>query len=71
MFTRLCEICREDSAVIQCDNLLWLCKNCAISAGYDYQVYDLPDKPDEDEEEEEDDEESEDSDEYESETQPW
>jgi len=42
---RLCEICGEKLALVQCDNLLYLCKNCAISAGYNYQVYNLEDKP--------------------------
>jgi ribosome-binding protein aMBF1 (putative translation factor) len=41
---RLCEICGEKLALVQCDNLLYLCKNCAISAGYNYQVYNLEDK---------------------------
>jgi len=53
-----CEICWEKPALLQCDNLLYLCKNCAISAGYNYQVYNLKDKSiydDEDENNEEDD----------------
>jgi len=49
----LCEICASVPAVTRCDNGLDLCVDCAIGAGYNYQVYDLPDEDDEDEEEEE------------------
>ena len=52
-----CEICWEEPATIECDDGIWRCDNCAISAGYAYLVDekdDLFQELEEDEEEEDD-----------------
>jgi ribosomal protein L37AE/L43A len=57
-----CEICWVEPATIECDDGVWRCDNCAISAGYAYLVDERKKKSlvdifteDEDEDNEEDD----------------
>lgn len=52
---RKCEVCWEEPATIECDDSIWRCDNCAISAGYAYLVDEKDDLFEELEEDEEDD----------------